>query len=167
MKIINKIYFLPLLIALCAAELAAQEPQSQPTPEPAPTPAPASGWLDGLTVFGLIRFRPQYESNYDFDKTTDDTKEYVGSKVQLGVQKDFGADLTAKVVLQDTRVWGGQPGSDPRLLQWANEYAGRCFERVGVADIRPDGTRFVWDQAARDYPMNAQFVVLTLRRTGC
>lgn len=63
--------------------------------------------------------------------------------------------------------WGAQPGSDPRLLQWANEYTARCFDRVGVADIRPEGTRFVWDAAARDYPMQSRFLVLTFRRTRC
>ena len=72
-------------------------------------------WLDGLKVFGMVRFRPQYESNYDFDKTTDDVNEYVGSKVQLGVEKSFGDDVTAKIMLQDTRIWGGQPGSDNGL----------------------------------------------------
>jgi hypothetical protein len=63
--------------------------------------------------------------------------------------------------------WGGHPASDPRLLQWANEYTARCFDRVGVADIRPDGTRFVWDEAARDYPLQSQFLVMTFRRTRC
>jgi 4-amino-4-deoxy-L-arabinose transferase-like glycosyltransferase len=63
--------------------------------------------------------------------------------------------------------WGGQPGSDRSLLQWANEYTARCFDRVGVADIRPDGTRFVWDDAARDYPIQSKFLVMTFRRTRC
>ena len=63
--------------------------------------------------------------------------------------------------------WGGQPGSDQRLLQWANSYTARCFDRVGVADIRPDGTRIVWDEAARDYPIQSKFLVLTFRRTRC
>lgn len=100
------------LLTLTTAPIFAQ-PDSEPEPEPAEEKIPE--WIDGLKVFGLVRFRPLYQSNYDFDKTTDDTAEYVGSKVQIGVQKDFGDDVTAKIVLQDSRIWGGQPGSDSGL----------------------------------------------------
>ena len=103
-----------VLATALAWPLVAQEPT--PTADPAPESVPAPpAWIDGLKVFGLVRFRPQYESNYDFDKSTDDNREFVGSKIQIGVQKDFGDDVTAKIVLQDSRIWGGQPGSDTGL----------------------------------------------------
>ncbi len=68
-------------------------------------------FLEGFKVSGLIRFRPEFKYNYDFNKTTDDINEFVGQKVQLGIHKNFTKDITAKIVIQDARVWGGQPGS--------------------------------------------------------
>ena len=42
---------------------------------------------------------------------SEDTQESVQQKVQLSFHKEFGADVVANIVLQDSRVWGGQPGS--------------------------------------------------------
>ncbi len=97
------------------APLFAQDYTEEPELIEAAPQAEVPAWLDGLKVFGMLRFRPQFESNYDFDKTNDDVREYVGSKLWLGVEKSFGDDVTAKIMLQDTRIWGGQPGSDTAL----------------------------------------------------
>ncbi|MCB1190934.1 MAG: alginate export family protein [Leptospiraceae bacterium] len=69
-------------------------------------------WLEGFKMGGLIRFRPEFRSNYDFDKTKDDVREFVGQKIQLNIEKKFSKDINAKITFQDARVWGGQPGSD-------------------------------------------------------
>jgi hypothetical protein len=65
--------------------------------------------------------------------------------------------------------WGGHPGSDRRILTWANEYTAKCYERVGVADIDPNrGTTMLWDAASVGYQTQSPFVVLTFkRRAGC
>lgn len=118
------------ITTMIVAVLAAAPVWSQEPPTSGETQAPSAElptWLDGLNIFGLVRFRPQYEGNYDFDKTTDDINEYVGSKVQVGVQKDFGEDVTAKIVIQDTRIWGGQPGSDTGL-NTANDFTGESTD---------------------------------------
>ncbi|MCR9142872.1 MAG: alginate export family protein [bacterium] len=107
---------LSITLLLCGTPLLAQEYSGGEADATETAPEPEiPQWLDGLRVFGMIRFRPQFESNYDFDKTNDDVNEYVGSKLWLGVEKDFGDDVMAKILLQDTRIWGGQPGSDTGL----------------------------------------------------
>ncbi len=68
-------------------------------------------WLDGFRWKALLRFRPEYHGNFDFDKKTDDNAEFVGQKIQFGFEKDFLDDMTATVIVQDSRVWGGETGS--------------------------------------------------------
>lgn len=97
-------------------------PQAQATPEPpdryivpsSPTPVVES-WLEGLRLLGEIRFRPEYKGNFDFDRSTDDNREFVGQRIQFGFEKRFAEGLVMRVVLQDSRVWGGSPGSDTGL----------------------------------------------------
>jgi 4-amino-4-deoxy-L-arabinose transferase-like glycosyltransferase len=61
--------------------------------------------------------------------------------------------------------WGAQPGAGGRVFTWANEFTGRCYDRVGVADIdRARGTTLRWDDASRGYEPRSQFVVLTFKR---
>ncbi len=74
-----------------------------------------SGWLDGLTLFGQVRLRPEYKSNFDFNRSTDDQSDYVGQRIQLGLEKVFNEDTRMRITLQDARVWGGTPGSDTGL----------------------------------------------------
>lgn len=68
-------------------------------------------WLDGFKWKALLRFRPEYKGNYDFDKTRDDHAEYAGQKIQFGFERDFFESMTASVLIQDSRVWGGQTGA--------------------------------------------------------
>lgn len=72
----------------------------------------ASSWLDGFTVFGTVRLRPFFIANSDFNRNTNDTREFVASKIQFGIEKKFTDDTSIVIRFQDSRVWGGNPGSD-------------------------------------------------------
>jgi hypothetical protein len=48
---------------------------------------------------------------------------------------------------------------------WANRYLESCYDVVGVAERRPDGTSDVrWDADAAGYQPASRDVVYTLRR---
>ncbi|MCB1167057.1 MAG: alginate export family protein, partial [Leptospiraceae bacterium] len=72
----------------------------------------SANWLDGFSVFGMVRFRPFFTANEDFDRSTDDTSEFVGQKIQFGIEKKFTEDTRMLLRFQDSRLWGGNPGSD-------------------------------------------------------
>ncbi len=72
----------------------------------------STSWLDGLTLFGMVRLRPEFRANGDFNRRTDDTDEFVASKIQFGMHKKFTEDTSVVLRLQDSRLWGGSPGSD-------------------------------------------------------
>ena len=128
----NFFIFTLVLSTMIGAPLAAQDynksaedppgkkVQDEPEPEPAITLADLE-WLKGFRISGLIRFRPEFKYNYDFDKTTDDNKEYVGQKIKLNILKKFTDDVQAKISFQDARLWGGTPGSDTGI-NTANDY---------------------------------------------
>lgn len=61
--------------------------------------------------------------------------------------------------------WLATPASDRTLARWFDRYW-RDFDRVGVADIvSRDVTRYVWDDAARDYtPQSAIWLAVFRRR---
>lgn len=163
----------PLLAQVVGPGLPPAPPAPVPPPQAAPQPifqdrAPDSAdqahleqelpeWLDGFRIGGMVRFRPEFHQNFNFDRTDrtlftsftsicskartadrscsqsggteypdfsksnhsavplyiaeEDSKEVVLQKVQLAIHKEFGADINAHLVIQDSRVWGGQPGS--------------------------------------------------------
>ena len=116
--------FLALALFACAFVALGAAPDSDPPPEThPPKDEPDSGtkdgfvdsWMDGFRIFGSVRFRPEFHGNYDFDTRRDDNAEFVGQRIQLGFEKSFGDDIVARIVLQDSRVWGGSPGSDNGL----------------------------------------------------
>lgn len=72
----------------------------------------AESWLDDFEFFGLIRIRPELHSNADFTSSTNDHADYVGQKARFGFEKSFRTYYTLRVSVQDSRVWGGAPGSD-------------------------------------------------------
>jgi hypothetical protein len=72
-------------------------------------------WLDGFNMHGQLQFQPIYTGNDDFRRSTDDNAEFVGQKIQFGFQKTFRSKYTARLTAQDSRVWGGTPGSDTGL----------------------------------------------------
>lgn len=77
-----------------------------------PLSAEAINWIDGLTIFGMARIRPEFHANSDFNRRTEDTREFVGSIAQLGLEKNLSEDTSIVLRIQDSRVWGGNPGSD-------------------------------------------------------
>jgi Alginate export len=83
--------------------------------------------LEGVDLFGEFRVRPEWQYNYSFDrdnlsctgsicKTSDDTREFTGMRTQLGVDVKPGGAFSGRLVIQDSRVWGAERGSDTGLV---------------------------------------------------
>lgn len=114
-------------------------PQTQAAQTPAAEEALPESWLDGFKWKALVRLRPESRGNFDFDKKTDDQAEYVGQKIQFGFEKDFFDDMSANVVVQDSRVWGGQPGSKTGVST-ANDSTSESTDlRIGWLEMRSLG----------------------------
>jgi hypothetical protein len=114
-------------------------PQTQAAQTPAAEEALPESWLDGFKWKALVRLRPESRGNFDFDKKTDDNAEYVGQKIQFGFEKDFFDDMSANVVVQDSRVWGGQPGSKTGVST-ANDSTSESTDlRIGWLEMRSLG----------------------------
>ncbi|MEQ9363107.1 MAG: alginate export family protein [Leptospirales bacterium] len=94
-------------------------------------------WLDGFSMHGSLQFQPLYAGNYDFRRSTDDNAELVGQKIQFGFEKTFQSRYTARVTAQDSRVWGGTPGSDTGL-NTANGATGESLD-LREALLHADG----------------------------
>ena len=110
--------FVALLVSsLAGAPLAAQAPEgkTETSDDFEETGGWLETWLDGFSMHGVLQFQPLYAGNYDFRRSTDDNDELVGQKIQFGFEKSFGGRYTARVTAQDSRVWGGTPGSDTGL----------------------------------------------------
>ena len=60
--------------------------------------------------------------------------------------------------------WLQRPKSPTRIFEWSNEYLQKGYDLVGAADIKPEGTQFVWDEAAKGFNSQNQNVVLVFRR---
>lgn len=56
---------------------------------------------------GEVRIRPEYKDNSDFNKDTSDTLSFVGSRIRLVTTAKDMDDVLVKIVLQDTRNFGG------------------------------------------------------------
>lgn len=61
--------------------------------------------------------------------------------------------------------WLPHPGSDRKILTWADRYLKDCYEEVGIADIaKRDVTRYVWDADVPAYRPVSKNIVYTFRR---
>ena len=61
--------------------------------------------------------------------------------------------------------WLAGPDSGTRILSWANAYAAKCYDRVGVADVFPDLVPTIrWDADSTAYQPRSSSSVLTFRR---
>lgn len=61
--------------------------------------------------------------------------------------------------------WLIRATSERTVLQWAQQYIAEHYEQVGVVDITPWGTRFVWDAAAASYaPQSGVWMKVYRRR---
>lgn len=72
------------------------------------------------------------------------------------MQRQMIAEVSAKaprfIVLVGVRSsWLPHPTSDMTILQWSQQYIADHYQQVGVVDIMPYGTHFVWDAAAEGY----------------
>lgn len=68
-------------------------------------------WYESVKLGGLIRIRPEARYNYDFDKFKNDNISFVGAKVQIWIEKELTQNMKARIVLQDSALWGGEKGS--------------------------------------------------------
>ena len=115
-------------------------PPASTTANPTASPAQPEGWgeswLDGFNISGLVRLRPEARSNTDFNRSTDDNPNYVGQKIQVGIDKKITDDILIKIIFQDSRVWGGSPGSKTGLST-ANDFSRESVDvRVAWAEVR-------------------------------
>ncbi|PJZ71207.1 hypothetical protein CH373_01455 [Leptospira perolatii] len=97
-----------------AGQTGAQETPQTPAVVPAPTTPPPEKkkpWSEGFTLGATLRFRPEVKINYDFDRNKNDNVEFVGQKIQFWMEKELSENTKARVVLQDTRLWGAEKGS--------------------------------------------------------
>lgn len=62
--------------------------------------------------------------------------------------------------------WLMRPQSDQTLLSWADAYLSSNYELVGVVDILPSGSRYVWDAAVRTYTPQSRLGMGVYRRKG-
>jgi hypothetical protein len=63
--------------------------------------------------------------------------------------------------------WLVSPSSDQRIVGWARDYVGRCYDLVGVADLfSEEKSGIVWDAAAQSYEAQSDNLVYTFRRKG-
>ena len=88
------------------------------------------------------------------------------SAMQRDMIRELEAARPTYLVFVNLRAsWLATPASDGTLARWFDRYW-RDFDRVGVADIvSRDVTRYVWDDAARDYtPQSAVWLAVFRRK---
>jgi hypothetical protein len=61
---------------------------------------------------GELRLRPEFRSNMDFNKNTQDVQSFVGSRLRITGSGLAAEDIAVKFTIQDTRNWGGEPGAN-------------------------------------------------------
>jgi hypothetical protein len=61
--------------------------------------------------------------------------------------------------------WGTRPGSDMEILSWAADYATRCYDLAGIAEVDPrQGPSIRWDAEAAAYRPKLETLVTIFRR---
>ncbi|MBI2206449.1 MAG: glycosyltransferase family 39 protein [Candidatus Rokubacteria bacterium] len=87
------------------------------------------------------------------------------SQMQRDMIRELEAARPKYLVFVNLRAsWLATPASDSTLARWFDRYW-RDFDRVGVADIvSRDVTRYVWDDAARDYTPQSSIWLAVFRR---
>jgi len=68
-----------------------------------------------LQVAGELRYRSEFRQNADFDSRLGDAQAFVTQRLRLGVRWEFQQNLEALVQLQDSRLWGEEGSTTPRL----------------------------------------------------
>jgi len=93
-------------------------------------------------------------------------KQPLAPRMQDEMRREIETARPATIVFVTTPTsWLPRPDSDRRILTWANRFLESCYDVVGVAERRPDGTSDVrWGADAAGYQPASQDVVYTLRR---
>jgi Dolichyl-phosphate-mannose-protein mannosyltransferase len=87
-------------------------------------------------------------------------------QMQAEMIKEIEAAHPVYLVFVRSRLsWLARSPEEP-ILQWADRYIRRCYERVGVAEVveRADDTVMRWDADARDYQPASVNTIFTYRR---
>jgi len=90
--------------------------------------------------------------------------------MQQELIRDVASARPVYVVLVDAAAsWVSSLHPDTRVVTWANTFVSTCYDRVGIADIDPNGPATVlWDAAAAGYQPRFQSKVTIYRRqAGC
>ncbi|MDH5655009.1 MAG: alginate export family protein [Spirochaetia bacterium] len=112
----QKFIFTWILFFASWGALYAQEPAPDAENNtPAADADDSDAVINEFKFHGLVRVRPELKHNYDYNKKTDDRQEFIGQKVQLGLQYNYSKNVFARITIQDGRVHGGQPGSKTGL----------------------------------------------------
>jgi hypothetical protein len=82
------------------------------------------------------------------------------------LRREVEAAQPAYVVVSGVPAsWGARPGSDLRILEWANQFAAACFDMVGVAEVDPrQGPAVRWDPDLAGYQPRSDSRISVFRR---
>jgi len=88
------------------------------------------------------------------------------TRMQDELIREVEAAHPAMIVFVASRTsWAPRPGSDRRVLDWADRYLKQCYDVVGVTERLPDGTsESHWDAEAAGHQPRSENVVYTLKR---
>jgi hypothetical protein len=88
------------------------------------------------------------------------------TRMQDELIREVEAAHPAMIVFVASRTsWAPRPGSDRRVLEWADRYLKQCYDVVGVTERLPDGTsESHWDAEAAGHQPRSGNVVYTLKR---
>ena len=88
------------------------------------------------------------------------------AEMQAEMRREIEAARPSFIVFVASPLsWLVRPNSDTSILTWANEYASRCYARVGLVDIPPQGlATFAWDEESLRYTPRFASQVYVLRR---
>lgn len=114
-----------LLIAASGVSAQTSPPGDNPTDRDARIDALLKAW-EALDLDGMVRLRPEWKYNLNFDrydlscsgticKQRDDNQEFTGMRSEVGVTAKLSERSAARVRFQDSRVLGGERGSDSGL----------------------------------------------------
>jgi len=88
------------------------------------------------------------------------------ARMQDELIREVEAAHPAMIVFVASRTsWAPRPGSDRRVLDWADRYLKKGYDVVGITERLPDGTsESHWDAEAAGHQPRSENVVYTLKR---
>jgi hypothetical protein len=90
----------------------------------------------------------------------------LAARMQDDMRREIEAAHPAYIVFVTTPTsWLPRPGSERKLLIWANRYLEACYDVVGIAERLPDGSSAIrWDAGVANARPRSSDVVYTLHR---